>query len=120
MVTAKMAQGIADRLERAKALVADGAVYPVSGCTGYAVVRNGDGTQMYLVRTDAGHENCTCPDFKQRQGAVGLPCKHLLAAQLALGSNPQPPAPVAVADPIPPAVAAGVELLLAPSRRKAA
>lgn len=100
MVTAKTVKGLADRLAKAEALVADGAVFPVAGSEGYAVVRNGDGTQMYLVRFTAGHENCTCPDFKQRQGKSGLPCKHILAAELALGSNPQPPAPADAVDPV--------------------
>jgi hypothetical protein len=100
MVTAKMVQALAARLEKAEALVADGAVFPVAGCDGYAVVRNGDGTQMYLVRFAAGHEQCSCPDFQQRQKTAGQPCKHLLAAELALGDRPQPPAPAAPVDPI--------------------
>ena len=100
MVTANTIKALATRLDKAEHLVADGSVYPVAGCDGYAVVRNGDGTQMYLVRFAAGHENCTCPDFKNRQGAAGLPCKHILAAELALGNTPQPPAPAATVDPI--------------------
>jgi len=100
MVTAKTVKGLADRLAKAEALVTDGAVFPVAGCDGYAVVRNGDGTQMYLVRFAAGHENCTCPDFKNRQGVAGLPCKHILAAELALGNTPQPPTPAVSVDPI--------------------
>jgi hypothetical protein len=88
MVNATTVKGLAERLAKAEHLVADGAVFPVAGLDGYAVVRNGNGTQMYLVRFEAGHENCTCPDYKQRQQAAGLPCKHLLAAQLAEGSNP--------------------------------
>ncbi len=54
----------------AEALVQDGAVFPVAGLVSYAVVRIGDGTQMYLVRHEAGHEHCTCPDFQHRQGKV--------------------------------------------------
>jgi len=101
MVTAKTVKGLADRLTKAGQLVADGAVFPVAGCAGYAVVRNGGGDSMYLVRFEAGHENCTCPDFKQRQGTAALPCKHILAAQLALGNDPQSPAPVEVKRPDP-------------------
>ncbi len=93
MVTAKDVKGLAERLTKAEALAAAGAVFPVAGLEGYAVVRNGDGTQMYLVRFDAGHEHCTCPDFTQRQQAAGLPCKHILAAELAAGKPSQPPAP---------------------------
>lgn len=119
MVTIKQAQGIAERLAKAEALVAEGAVFPISGLSGYAVVRNGNGDSMYLVRFESGHEHCTCPDFTQRQKAAGLPCKHIMAAQMALGSNPQPPAPVA-ADPVTPElVAKGASMLLAPKGRVA-
>ena len=97
MVTAATVKSLATRLAKAEALIADGAVFPVAGCVGYAVVRNGGGDSMYLVRFDAGHENCTCPDFKQRQGTADLPCKHLMAAELALGGTaPQSPAPIAI------------------------
>jgi len=114
MVTATTIKALATRLQKAEALVAGGAVYPVSGCDGYVVVRNGDGTQMYLVRFAAGHENCTCPDFKNRQGAAGLPCKHIMAAELALGDRPQPPAPVAM---LPTKVypSAGLAAIMAPA-----
>src|SRR4051794_9364249 len=93
MVTAKTVKGLAERLAKAGALVEAGAVFPVAGLDGYAVVCNGDGTQMYLVRFQAGHEHCTCPDYGQRQQTAGLPCKHLLAAELALGGDAQPPTP---------------------------
>jgi hypothetical protein len=92
LVTAQTIQSLAARLEKATALVRDGAVFPVAGLDGYSVVRNG-GNSMYLVRYDAGHEHCTCADFQQRQRAASLPCKHLLAAELAAGGNTQPPAP---------------------------
>lgn len=99
MVNATTVKGLADRLTKAEQLVADGAVYPVAGCDGYAVVRNSGGDSMYLVRYTVDHENCTCPDYKQRQGKSGLPCKHLLAAQLALGSNPQSPGSASTDEP---------------------
>lgn len=82
MVTAQTVKSLAERLAKAEQLVADGAVFPVAGLEGYTVVRNGGGDSMYLVRHEAGHENCTCPDFTGRQEAKGLPCKHLMAAQL--------------------------------------
>jgi hypothetical protein len=88
MVNAVTVKGLAARLEKAEQLVTDGAVFPVAGLDGYSVVRNGDGTQMYLVRFEAGHEHCTCPDFKQRQQVAGLPCKHIMAAELADGVTP--------------------------------
>ncbi len=53
-------------------------------------MRNGDGTQMYLVRHEASHEHCTCSDFHHRQGKAQQPGKHLLAAQLAAGSTQSP------------------------------
>lgn len=88
MVTAAEVKALATRLAKAEALVAAGAVSPVAHLDNYFAVRNGDGTQMYLVRIDAGHEHCTCPDFTERQSKVGMPCKHLMAAQLA-ASAPQ-------------------------------
>ena len=97
MVTAQTVKGLAQRLEKAQELVDAGAVFPVAGLEGYAVVRNGDGTQMYMVQHAEGRERCTCPDFQHRQKSAGLPCKHILAAQLALGDRPQPPAPAPVA-----------------------
>lgn len=111
MVTAKTVKGLAERLERAEQLVAEGAVFPVAGLTGYAVVRNGDGTQMYLVRHEAGHEHCTCQDFQQRQQVVGLPCKHILAAQIAA----EGPAPTPV-----PAIELGLHLLTGGKQGRAA
>lgn len=82
MITTKEIRSLAQRLAKAEALVAEGAVFPVAGLAGYAVVRNGDGNQFYLVRFDAGSESCTCPDFQQRQKAAGQPCKHILAGAM--------------------------------------
>ncbi len=96
MVTVTEVRKLAERLSKAEALVQAGAVFPVSGLPGYAVVRNGDGTQMYLVRFETGKEHCTCPDFQHRQGKAGQPCKHLMAAELgaasAASTAPQPAA----------------------------
>lgn len=85
MLNATAIKGLAGRLEKAQELVDAGAVFPVAGLEGYAVVQNGDGTQMYMVEHCAGRERCTCPDFQHRQKASGLPCKHILAAQIAFG-----------------------------------
>lgn len=104
MVTAKTIKGLSERLGRAEELVVTGAVFPVAGLDGYAVVRNGDGTQMYLVRFETGQEHCTCRDFTERQKALELPCKHILAAQLATDGGAGRVAPSVVA--------AGVDLLL--------
>lgn len=109
MVSATMVRGLAARLAKAEELVASGAVFPVAGLAGYAVVRNGSGDSMYLVRFDAGHEHCTCPDYQQRQKGAGLPCKHIMAAELlAGGTTPQPPASSAA----PVDTSAGVALLI--------
>ena len=89
MVTVMEVRKLAERLAKAEALVEAGAVFPVSGLAGYAVVRNGDGMQMYLVRFEAGREHCTCPDFEHRQGTAGQPCKHIMAAQLAAEATPK-------------------------------
>jgi hypothetical protein len=53
MVTAHEVGKLATRLAKAEVLVHDGAIFPVAGLDGYAVVRNGHGTQMYLVRFEA-------------------------------------------------------------------
>jgi hypothetical protein len=82
MVTVNEVRKLAERLSKAEALVEAGAAFPVSGLPGNAVVRNGDGNSMYLVRFEAGREHCTCPDFQHRQGKAGQPCKHILAAEL--------------------------------------
>lgn len=82
MVSANEIRKLAERLAKAEALVESGAVFPVAGLEGYAVVRNGNGDSMYLVRFDAGKESCTCPDFQQRQSKLGQPCKHQLSVQI--------------------------------------
>jgi hypothetical protein len=87
MVNAKQIKQLAERLAKAEALVAAGAVFPVAGLSGYGVVRNGDGSQMYLVCYDAGKEHCTCKEFEHRQGKVNAPCKHILAAQIGAASD---------------------------------
>ncbi len=82
MVTVNEVRKLAERLSKVEALVEVGAFFPAVGLPGYAVVRNGDGSQMYLVRFEAGCEHCTCPDFQHRQGKARQPCKHILAADL--------------------------------------
>jgi SWIM zinc finger len=91
-VTAQEVKQLAARLAKAEALVQDGAVFPVTGLPDYAVVKNGDGTQMYLAQQTIGHEHCSCPDFQHRQGKQGHPCKYILAAEIAAGTTP-PDAP---------------------------
>lgn len=87
MITTTEIRKLSERLAKAEALVEAGAVFPVAGLDGYAVVRNGDGNSMYLVRFEVGKEHCTCPDFQQRQGKAGQPCKHIMAASLGASSE---------------------------------
>lgn len=100
MLTAATIKSLAQRLEKAEALVAAAAVTPVAGCDGLYVVTNGDGTQVYLARLEIGRESCSCEDFQRRQGPAGQPCKHLLASQLyAQQPDRRPRAPQPATDP---------------------
>lgn len=84
MLTISQTRGLASRLERAQAIADAGAVQPITGSPDTWVVRNGDGdgTQhyLYLVSTEPERESCTCPDYQHH--ALGLPCKHIMAAQI--------------------------------------
>ena len=80
MLTISQVRGLASRLERAQAIADAGAVQPIAGSPDTWVVRNGDGTQFYLVCTEPERESCTCPDYQHH--ALGLPCKHIMAAQI--------------------------------------
>ena len=80
MLTISQTRGLADRLERAQAIADAGAVQPIAGLPDTYVVRNGDGTQHYLVDIEPERESCTCPDYQHH--ALGLPCKHIMAAQI--------------------------------------
>jgi putative transposase len=42
---------------------------------------------MCLVRHEAYHEHCTCPNWEHRQCNVNAPCKHIPAAQLRAASD---------------------------------
>ena len=61
-------------------------------CPDTYVVRNGDGTQHYLVSTRTGSRRCTCPDYQHHGQPLGLPCKHIMAAQI-IDSLPKGVAP---------------------------
>ena len=82
MLTISQVRGLASRLERAQAIADAGAVQPVAGLPDTYVVRNGDGTQHYLVDVEPGKEHCTCPDYQHHGQPLGLPCKHIMAAQI--------------------------------------
>ena len=91
MVNANEIRKLAERLAKAEQLVRDGGVFPVAGLNGCSVIRNGDGSQMYLVCYEAGKEHCTCKHFEHRQDKVNAPWKCILAAQIgAAGDAPQP------------------------------
>ena len=82
MLTISQTRGLASRLERAQTIADAGAVQPIAGSPDTWVVRNGDGTQHYLVSTEPDRERCTCPDFQHHGKPLGLPCKHIMAAQI--------------------------------------
>lgn len=74
------------RLIDARELVADGGtrVATRDGNRGEVWVR---GTEVeHRVRVDGEDDHCTCPWFSRHQGARG-PCKHILAARIALGAG---------------------------------
>lgn len=83
MLTLKDVQGLADRLKRAEWIAAAKLVSGTVSTSGYVDVWNAGGTGTYLVCVALGNESCSCPDFQQRQKDAGLPCKHMLAVQIA-------------------------------------
>ena len=95
MLTAKEIKSLAERVAKAEALVASGAVFPVAGVSDYYVVRNGNGEQFYLVHVKADEVCCSCPDYQNRQQAAGQACKHGHAVLL-YREQPQPVAPAPV------------------------
>ncbi|GBD17682.1 hypothetical protein HRbin27_00166 [bacterium HR27] len=78
-MTTQQIKGLAERYEKAVALVEQGKVAPVYGQDGVYCVLNGEG-YAYLV--NLAQESCTCPDHQYRAKKLGIPCKHLIAAQL--------------------------------------
>ena len=84
MVSASEIRKLAERLAKTEALVEGGAVFPVAGLDGYAVIRNGDGTQMYLVRHETGKERCACTDWEHHQAKSTL----LVSTSSRLSSGP--------------------------------
>ena len=84
MLSVKEITALAERLERARAVVQTQAVYRVDGADNLFVVRNGDGNAFYIVQPG---RKCSCKDFKYRLGKQGLPCKHLMAVELFNGHN---------------------------------
>lgn len=80
MLSVRDIEALAERLERARQIAAEGKVLKVlgPGATEEAyVVLNGKGA--YLVVAGRG---CTCPDFQHRLKERELSCKHMLAVQL--------------------------------------
>lgn len=70
-------EALAERLERAKEIVAAGVVEPIEGWDGAYVVTNGEG-KKYLVSPDG----CTCPDYTFRAEVTRGWCKHRIAAAI--------------------------------------
>jgi DNA-directed RNA polymerase subunit RPC12/RpoP len=79
MMTTQQIKGLAERYQKAVELVEEGKVAPVYGQDGVYCVLNGEG-YAYLV--NLAQETCTCPDHQYRAKKLGIPCKHLIAAQL--------------------------------------
>ena len=82
MLTISQTRGLASRLERAQVIADADAVHSIAGQLGTYVVRNGDGTQFYLVCIEPSRESCSCPDYQHHGQPLGLPCKHIMAAQI--------------------------------------
>ena len=82
MLQAKEVKALAERLARAEALVAAGAVKPITGLPEHFAVVNGSGDSLYLVHLRAdGTACCSCPDYVERQSKVDQPCKHILSSE---------------------------------------
>jgi len=79
MLTTQQIKGLVERYQKAVELVEQGKVAPVYGQDGVYCVLNGEG-DAYLV--NLAQESCTCPDHQYRARKLGIPCKHLIAAQL--------------------------------------
>lgn len=79
MVTAKQAQAVAERYQKAVELVEAGKVFPLYGELDRYVVVNGQGV-AYLVNHISGE--CTCPDSQLRCPKLGIVCKHAIAVEL--------------------------------------
>jgi len=98
MVTAKQAKAIAERYQKAVALVEQGRVFPLHRRPHEYVVLNGKG-EAYWVQLAGGESHCDCADYRYRRDEVGC-CKHVLAVQLYLerqqaegrGTSPRPDA----------------------------
>ena len=68
--------GVHQRLERARQLLADGAVRPIKGLADHFTVDSTDGSQ-YLINS-----SCGCGDYQYRQALNNGHCKHRLAVTL--------------------------------------
>lgn len=78
MSTVQLITKLAERLEKAKALVEDGCVHPITGEPNNYVVESERDVGTYY------HVNgvCTCPDFQHRGKEIAGWCKHKLAVEL--------------------------------------
>ena len=70
-------EGLNERLDKAKQLVAEGKTRPVLGIESHYVVESTMGNGLYLV-----NEECTCPDAKYRVELHDGWCKHNLSVEL--------------------------------------
>jgi predicted nucleic acid-binding Zn finger protein len=81
MVTAKQAKAISERYAKAVELVEQGKVYPLHRRPNEYVVLNGRG-EAYWVQLAGAETHCDCEDFRYRAAKLGVPCKHVIAAEL--------------------------------------
>ncbi len=70
-------EALYQRLERARAIVAEGRIHPVLGKPDHYVVQSTKGDGFYLV-----NGTCICPDATERAELTKGLCKHKLAAVL--------------------------------------
>ncbi len=78
-------EALAQRLERARQLVAENKVSRVLGVDDHFTVESTTGTGSYLI-----NGNCSCPDAKNRDELTKGLCKHKLATLLFVEANPEP------------------------------
>ena len=71
------------RLERAKEILAQGKLFPITGAEEEKFIvfsQTAEGKRLYLV--DRAEGTCTCPDFQKNQRFNGGWCKHRIAVML--------------------------------------
>lgn len=87
-------EALSKRLEKARDIVARGAIRPIIGKPGHYAVDASDGRGFYLVNGE-----CTCEDARRSADLTRGWCKHRLAVELHKETEPAPePTPEPVTD----------------------